>query len=374
MSTSATRPTLFRLRPQLARRLALLAAAALAALLLLVVALGGGTALALGRSWQAITAGLPLAAALWSLAAVVLVLGAGALGAALFGTPPAPHGIRLPRESAPDFFRLVDVIASQLGVAPIEDVRIVEDMNAQVLQRPAWGVAGPMRTCLMIGLPLAHSLSPPQFAAVLAHELAHLGVQRRGWDGFAAHLRAWWVRTLDRLSTGFPRAGRLLDGHSRRYCNAMLRLARIEEFEADAAAARLVGAGLLGDALVEVSLKSRFLLRDYWPRVVARGADPGRSAVRPYREMGLGVEAGFVRSAAETACALCEDEGDCFALHPPLRLRLRALRVPLRVPTGGAQSAARHYFAALLPTLAWVFDRAWWADVRAARHPMQSCD
>lgn len=365
---------MFRLRSQLARRLALLAAAGLAASSLLVVALAGGAALTLARSWQAIEAGLPVAAVLWSLGAVVLALCAGALGGMLFSAPPTPHGIRLPREAAEDFFHLIDVIAAQLGVAPLRDVRIIEDMNAQILQRPAWGLAGPLRTTLMIGLPLAHSLSPPQFAAVLAHELAHLGVQRRGWGGLAAHLRAWWVRTLDRFSAGFPRAGRCLDGHCRRYCHAMLRLSRVEEFEADAAAARLVGAGLLGDALVEVSLKSRFLLHDYWPRVVARGADPARSAIRPYREMGLGVEAGFVRSASEAVCALCEDDGDGFGFHPTLRARLRALRVPARLPAGSAQSAARHYFAALLPTLAWVFDRAWWADTRSARHPMQSGD
>ncbi len=363
-----------RLRSQLARGLALQAAVGLLALVVVVVALCGGAALALAQSWQAIQSGVPVAAALWSLATVALALCGAALCGALVSTPPPAHGVRLPREAAEDFFGLIDLIAAQLGVAPLEDVRIVEDMNAQILQRPAWGLAGPLRTTLMIGLPLAHSLSPAQFAAVLAHELAHLGVQRCGWGGVAAHLRAWWVRTLDRLSAGLPGLGRGLDPYSRRFCHGMLRLSRLEEFEADAAAARLVGAGLLGDALVEVSLKARFLQRNYWPLVVAWGADAERCLVRPYREMGLGVEAGFVRSASDAVCALCEDEGGAFAFHPSVRARLRALRVPPRLPADSASSAARHYFDALLPSLAWVFDRAWWADARLARHPMRPSD
>ncbi|MFC5770894.1 M48 family metallopeptidase [Thauera sinica] len=355
----------FDLRSRLARRLGLLSTGCL---LLLIAALLGMLAtvfVAMGHSWEGVLKGDPTRAGLWSLLAVTVALSMVRLVGVVCHTSPLPQGIRLPRQAAEDFYRLMDDIAASFGIPPVQHVWISCDMNAVVLQRPAWGWIGPIRTHLLIGLPLAHSVSAAQLAAVLAHEFAHLARQRSGLGAQAAHLRAWWARVLDEAFENFPWAADWLERRAHRFYRDMLRLARLEEFEADACAAQVVGRALMGETLVEIGLKARFLEQDYWPKVMAQSMQFPSPSIRPYREMGLGVAAGFLRreSVAEDLSHY-EAGGGSLPLHPTLHERLRALGTPLRAAAEDQPSAAGHYFAPLLPTLAWAFDRAWWEDAR----------
>jgi Zn-dependent protease with chaperone function len=364
------RRSVIRLRARLARRLAWAALGGLVVVLgvtLLLAALALGS---MAAAWGAIGAGEPLRTVSWVCAGLVsAALAIGGLKA-LLQLGPRPGGICLPRAAAEDFFRLLDDLASRVGVAPVEHVRITDEINATVVQRPGLVLRGAMRTELLIGLPLVHCLSPAQFAAVLAHEFGHVAAQRQGWCGWAAWLRAAWVRALDALlpvvSAGLPWLGR----HADRFCRDMLRLARIEEFEADAVAARLVGPALLGETLVALSRKAHFLQHDYWPRVSALQTADAASAVRPFRELGHAFAAGFSHEtiAADPALAISEARPGHF--HPSLRRRLRALRVSTASLPSDAASAATHFFAGLLPSLAWIFDRVWWEAARFRRHPM----
>lgn len=368
----APRSRMFDLRPRLALRLGMVAALGLAVLVTLFLLALGGTVFALTHSWQALTEGAPLITLCWSLAAVISAYGAARLGVVLIVPPPVPQGVRLAREVAPDFYQLIDVLSSHLGAGRIDRVWITRDINAMVMQRARWGCVGQIDTHLMLGLSLVHSVSRSQLAAVLAHELAHIALQRKGMGKHGAHLRAWWLRALDAACDTMPLIEPFADRRLRSFYRNMLRLSRIEEFEADAMAAQLVGAGLLGETLVEVTLKERFLRQDYWPKVMAQSEVRARPSIRPYREMGLGVEAGFLRPAAVRAATEALLEGgdedgleESLPFHPSLHERLRALHVPLRAAAANRPSAARHYFAPLLPTLALVFDRAWWHDVRS---------
>jgi len=355
----------FDLRSRLARRLVLVSAVGLALVTMVMVGMGGVVIVAMGHSWEGVVQGDPLRAGAWSLAAVTCALCAVRLVGVVCHTSPQPDGIRLPRQAAEEFHALLDDIAARFGVAPVTTVWISRDMNAMVLQRPAWGWIGPIRTHLLIGLPLAHSVSAGQMAAVLAHEFAHLARQRSGLGAQGAHLRAWWARALDEAFENFPWATDWLERRAHRFYRDMLRLARLEEFEADTCAARLVGPGLMGETLVEIGLKARFLEQDYWPKVMAQSAQFPSPSIRPYREMGLGVAAGFLRreSVAEDLSHY-EAGGGSLPLHPTLHERLRALGAPLRAAADDQPSAAGRYFGPLLPTLAWAFDRAWWEDAR----------
>lgn len=362
------RSRLFDLRPRLAMRLGMVAALGLMAVCGVVLLALSGAVFALMHSWQSLNEGAPLTTLASSLAAVLAAYVGARLAAVLCVPPPVPEGVRLLRDAAPDFYQLIDQIAAHLGADRIDRVWVTRDINASVIQRARWGCVGRIDTHLMLGLSLVHSVSRSQLSAVLAHEFAHLAVQRRGLGKVGAHLRAWWLRVLDAACEAMPMIEPLADRSLRRFYRNMLRLARIEEFEADAMAAQFVGAGLLGETLVEVTLKERFLRQDYWPKVMAQSEVRARPSIRPYREMGLGVEAGFLRpSSVRAATEALFEEGaeDAFPFHPSLHERLRALRVPLRAAPADRPSAASHYFAPLLPTLAWVFDRAWWQDARS---------
>ena len=369
MARSVRPRRLFALRSKLARRLTFGAAAGLGLLCVLTLASATLTLHALGSSWAAINAGIPISAGMWSLLAVLAGLASGGLAGILLNAPPRAEGIR--RHAArPGMTPCSTNTAVRLDRAGAPGV-VTDHMNARP-QRCRVGLRPAAADLPDDRAPLAHSLSPAQFGAVLAHELAHLSAQRLGWGGVGAHLRAWWMRTVDRAADRFPWLEIPLERMTQRYCIAMLRLARIEEFEADALAASLVGRGLMGDALVEVGLKARFLERDFWPQVDAHGARRRRPRLRPYRDLALGVEAGFTRTVSEHAVALEEAGGERFALHPSLHQRLSALGLRCRVPEGEAVSAADRYLAPLLPSLAWVFDCAWWHAASENRRQRRS--
>jgi Zn-dependent protease with chaperone function len=360
------RPLLSVLRHRLSRRLTLIAVLGLGAAggLVSVAALGMVLALTGCREY-------------WAEGAVLLAAGAAALAvvdaclclrllAIMFASPPTPDGVYLPVDAAHGLHRLIVDMARQFRSRPIDHVWITSDMNVAVLQRPRWGRVGPVETHLLVGLPLVHCVSGKQLMAVLAHEMAHLVLQRRGLGKYGALLRAWCLRVHDGLADALPMFCALGDGIQRRFYYDMTRLTRLEEFEADAQAAHMVGAGLLGETLIELSLKEQFLRRDYWLHVLAQSECRARPLVRPYRDMGLGLAAGFLRLGINDDLIRESEAGaGGRSLHPTLRERLRALRVYPRPAALDRPSAARQFLSPILPTLAWAFDRAWWESTRS---------
>jgi hypothetical protein len=56
----------------------------------------------------------------------------------------------------------------------VDDVIIVDDLNAAVQQRPKWGLFGPSTHSLLRGAPLLPMMSADEVRAVIAHEFGHL--------------------------------------------------------------------------------------------------------------------------------------------------------------------------------------------------------
>ena len=356
-------PRLFVLRRRLALRLTIIALLSLLLIPVLAMAvlgvgvLGGyGAWFLLGAKWPMLA--LSIAVVSFTVAGFFAVQ----LVSVLFVPLPLPEGVRLSREDACNLHRLIESMAWVLETGRIDHVWVTPEMNAAVLQRPRRGSFGRIETHLLVGLPLMHCVTCPQLVAVLAHELAHLAVQRKGIGKHGALLRAWWLRALDRIGDVFPAIGAQADCWLSSFYSNMARLARIEEFEADAQATKVVDADVLGETLIEVSLREQFLSRDYWPRVLAQSRVRAKPLVRPFRDLCLGMTAGFLRRAA--AGDMLSGSELPQSMHPTIRERLSALHVSPSIPPRDLPSAADHYLTPLLLTLAWVFDRAWWRDVR----------
>lgn len=279
-----------------------------------------------------------------------------------------PEGVELPRDAARSLYRLIDRVGERFGNARIDSVWMTGGMDAAIQQRPRWGLVGPMQNHLLIGLPLAHSVTERQLVAIVAHEFAHLACQRQGMAAWGCHLRAWWFRALTRCLDELPAR---LSETIERWPGSILveaqELARLEEFEADRAAARVVGRGLVGEALTAVALKERFLTEDYWEKVMAQSTMLPRPSIRPYREMGLGMAAGFRASPEQNNAflrSMFADHGESEGLHPSLAERLDALGVvPIGARADEGSAAARH-LETVLPRLSWIFDRVWWMETR----------
>jgi len=350
---------------QLRRQLTLRAAIGIATLLALAVA-GASAALAHANVLWPWPAKLSDAVTMVAGAAVFAGLSLQAIYW-IWVPQPQPGGIAVPDNLVPRFRRRIDRLSRRLRAPRIDQVVVTPDMNAALVCRPENGLYGRMRTTLLIGLPLIESLTPAQLSAVLTHELAHLHAQRRGMAAWAAHLRAWWLRVQDRID-GDPTPGgavarRLLARTMRRDIEDHLLLSRLDEFEADAWAAWHIGGRRLAGALVEVELKGRFVTENYWSKVMEQSRHRRRPSFRPYRDLQLGMQAGFVRGEALADIATDGDDDPDAQTHPTLHERLGSLHIGRTFacrPQSSAPTAAEHYFAPLLPAFAATFDRLWW--------------
>lgn len=84
--------------------------------------------------------------------------------------------VRIPfaygREALPEFYRLIDEVAAEVRVPPVERVLLTGEGNFGVFSLPKG--LGRRRTHLVVGLPYVYSLTLDELRAVLAHEFAHL--------------------------------------------------------------------------------------------------------------------------------------------------------------------------------------------------------
>lgn len=338
-----------------------------------VLLLLGGAVVSAVATWEAIGRGAPVETLVWVLFMLASIAAIWATLASLASLAPRPCGLPLARERVGELYELADALAHGAGARPIRRIYVTGEINASIVQRPRHLGVGEIATDLLIGLPLAHALSPRQLAAVIAHEIGHVVARQRAMRGWSPWLQAWWMRTLDELVAALPRGFPWFDPQGNTLCMKMLLLARMEEYAADQTAARLVGAELLAETLLELCCKADFLANDYLPRVMELAARDASCGVRPYREMGHGFAAGFAQSSAaiDPQRVLQADPGDPF--HPALQDRLDAIgvAVPERRESAGP-SAAQHFFGDGLPFLAWHFDRVWLESLRDACPPLLS--
>lgn len=313
--------------------------------------------LIVGAAGAAIIAliGVPVAMWMGGLHAYWLLVGAGKLllllaiplwllikstMSALLTRFPIPQGIELLSTQAPELFKALDHMRHKMRGPRFHHVLISHELNAAVVQRPMFGLFGPPRNYLIVGLPLLESLSPDEALAVVAHEYGHLAGSHSHFGAFIYRLRLTWttVYLVSHQWTGYvSKALRRLVGLYVPYFNAYsFVLARANEYQADAAAAQLVSAGVMANALIRVEVCgthfNNFLQGTY--KTAKDGALPPEDVFSRWAQMVHSVPASDANRWLTRALAL---PGSVDDTHPPLRARLLALL------GGGADS---------LPTLA----------------------
>jgi Zn-dependent protease with chaperone function len=243
--------------------------------------------------------------------------------------PSAPvYRVPLPPDQAPRLFDVIRALAGQLALEPPSRVFVEMHGSAWVMMRGFGRGSG--RTTLGIGFDLLAALTTAEVEAVMAHELAHARLVRRG-------LSRWLNKGLGRLSAvtnglvGFAEANRqsgedsdLADGAERFFKPLTLRAARLvatysrqDEFEADRLAAGVCGAGTLRSALTRLEFLDAALQRLPWNERLARARSGEHFTewfVGELARAGDGVESDLVRHTP-----------DPFSTHPSMRDRLAAL-------------------------------------------------
>lgn len=299
---------------------------------------------------------------------------------AMFVRLPAPQGREISRAQAPALFAAIDDMRRRMKGPRFHHVLIVDEVNAAVVQRPAFGLVGWPRNYLLLGLPLLESMAPAEALAVVAHEYGHLAGSHGHFSAFIYRLRHTWgtVQAYTDHIQGW--LGRLVAPLVRWYApyfNAYtFVLARANEYAADAASAELVGAGNAAHALKRVNLVAprhqRFLDQTY--ERIANEPEPPGDLLHRWGEQAI--EAPAETDAQRWLGDALDREGHVTNSHPTLRARLAALpdaNEPLDLPPPVIEghSAARAWLGGMLDTVRAEFQSQWAEQVArpwAERH------
>lgn len=339
-------------------KLALLAIAgygvlAVALVLALALSVGLGVALLLTKSVWAIK----LIKLVW-----IPLLLAWLILKALWVKIPEPEGRRLRPGEAPALEREVERLRREAGAPPLAGIVIDTDLNAAAASVPRLlGLAG-NRHFLVLGLPLLRVMSPDEMASVIAHEFGHFGGGHGRFAGWIYRVRQSWFRLLDALQQQRSAATGLFvkffDWYAPYFNAYSFVLARSNEYEADAVAARVVGASAAGSALVRVNLAAQRLHGEFWPRIDRLALVQPEPPAALYAEMARSLSEPAASDADVLARALASTP-TLDDTHPVLSLRLSALGVPAELPPAPAQSAAQAWLGPLADTLQDEFDQDW---------------
>ncbi|UNK51144.1 M48 family metalloprotease [Lysobacter sp. S4-A87] len=239
-----------------------------------------------------------------------------------------PSGYVLRDGEAPELRAEVEWLREQTGAPPLQGIIIDSQLNAAAASVPrAMGLIGHAHY-LVLGLPLMQLLNREQFDSVIAHEFGHFGGGHSRFAGWIYRVRASWYTLLDGLALQRSWTTRLFrrffDWYAPYFNAYSFVLARANEYEADATAARVVGAPAAAQALQRVGLGATVLDRDFWPGVQRSMQTHAQPPLALYREMA----ASFSRPGADESTRLAEllqETPDLEDTHPTLAQRLEAL-------------------------------------------------
>jgi Zn-dependent protease with chaperone function len=284
---------------------------------------------------------------------------------ALWVTISPPTGIEIKRREAPDLFEVIDELSAQLNAPGIHHLLISPDLNAGVVQLPRLGIFGWPRNFLLVGLPLMKSLTVEQFKAVLAHEFGHLAGGHGSLSNRIYRQRLRWARLLAVLEASKSKGSLLFKpflAWFAPYFNAYtFPMARANEFQADASAARITSPPVAAQALTAVDVMGRFLGERYWPDIhkcAAAQAEP--TGFAPFSNMSNCIARDLDRESATLWMSRAMTrETNLADTHPALRDRLNAIGQPPRLEPPAPGEAADRLLGPSLARITESLDHRW---------------
>ncbi|MCR6494921.1 M48 family metalloprotease [Thermomonas sp. S9] len=251
-----------------------------------------------------------------------------------------PDGHRLAAHEAPALWAEVEHLRVATGAPKLTGIVIDAALNAAAVSVPrAMGLLG-HRHYLLLGLPLMQLLDRSQFASVVAHEFGHFGGGHGRFTGWIYHVRVSWYRLLGALQVQEAWASKLFvrffNWYAPYFDAYSFVMARAQEYEADAAAARVASPQAAGQALIRVDVGAARLEQEFWPGLQRASQTQPAPPALLYREIGeyLRVPASSDGDRLAQALARVPDFDDT---HPTLAQRLAALGID-RVDVPEAQA------------------------------------
>lgn len=198
---------------------------------------------------------------------------------------PEPEGHELKYDDAPRLFELVSEVREATGGPSLYKVLLTNEHNASIVQHPRLGMLGWHQNYLHIGLPLLRALSPNDIRAIIAHEFGHLSGSHGKFTSWIYRVRQTWIQMVETAqkhrSDGLGIFVRFSNWYAPYFEAYSFVLARAQEYEADRCAVTVSGKENTACALINMKLKGKLLIEDFWPAIYARAdtePEPPREA------------------------------------------------------------------------------------------------
>lgn len=279
-----------------------------------------------------------------------------------------PVGTEVKPHQAPELFAMIQELRRALRSPPFHHVLITDDFNAGVVQSPRLGIFGWPRNYLLIGLPLLKTLSVDQFKAVLAHEFGHLAKGHGRMSNWIYRQRLRWSRLLTMLEAMESRGSFLfkpfINWYSPYFNAYSFPLARANEYEADAASARLTSAATAAQALTSTHVVGRYLTERYWPQIYKQADDQPQPAFLPYHGIGQYLVTDVNPESAQLWLEQSLAEKTTSSnTHPSLYDRLQAIAQSAQIALPSGDKTADRLLGNTLQSITDQFDENWKARV-----------
>lgn len=275
-----------------------------------------------------------------------------------------PVGEPLTPQMTPALFALLENLQQRLQTPSLHRVLLATNFNAGVAEVPRLGMLGWHRNYLLIGLPLLKSLTVEQFRAVLAHELGHLSRGHARLGNWIYRLRRIWLRLESAFAQRSLLGARQIRAFFRWYIPyfnaASFPLARINEYEADAAAAQLSSARSLAQALTGLSVAGSYFTQKYWPGIEALARDSAEPTAAPMAAfMATGLNGATPEDLSTWQLVALTARTSYADTHPSLTDRLKAIGAESEFSPPGPDDSAASLLGAERTRLEGLLDEKW---------------
>ncbi len=191
------------------------------------------------------------------------------------GFKPPPDGVLISDADHPELFHIIDGIAADMGTSRPDEVYLIPDVNAYVVEDTLLLGLISRKRILAVGVGLLNVMTVDEIRAVVAHEFGHyagsdtrLGaIAYRGWESI--------VRALQGMADGVIRS--IFVWYAKIYLKATSASSRQQEIAADRWAAQLGGSAAAARALSrlpQAAMAYSLLLNRYVEPMATQGVLP----------------------------------------------------------------------------------------------------
>ncbi|GIH29285.1 hypothetical protein Aph01nite_75950 [Acrocarpospora phusangensis] len=286
-----------------------------------VVAIGQvAGAIALTVLISDVIAGFVAVKLLWPLVAASAVGTGRAVWRVFRGKPEPPTGLRI---ADPWLTQTVERLARQADTRPPDEIWLTPEVNASVTEESRLlGLLGGTRR-LMLGLPVLHAFTVAELEAVIAHELGHYSGGDTRLAAISYRGRLAIAAALHRMSPRNP-VSWIFRGYGALYLLADNAVSRRQELAADRAAVLAAGKEATSAALSRLPglsvawefFHDAYVMLGWQHGYVPQDVFGGFAAMAHAR----------AEDIAALQSALPEERGSRWDTHPPLPVRLAAIR------------------------------------------------